>query len=453
MERPVNSNAAVLAALVFVLDIGAPRFASAQQEGSKAATAVSAPSPKPGAVISLDNLSGFSAVLPAAAAIAVQHGFKIRVAPTARLDWPGEFKDATEKYSGQVALNKDTLLSGYIAGMPFPIVSLDDPKAAIKIAYNWHMGPFMPDDFSLAPWGSFTYALSDSSNTFEHEESHDYVCSKLTFLRYAHRTEVDPRPTLGSNKDGVEWKSKCDDWTVDADGNFGAKGIWIRYLDPLKIDEFFYFTRRGGFRIGRQDSYDALDESCRTCHQPYWAYALPKTEQFTYRLLGTTRILACLTANEEPAGIVRGEQGMTFGEEPFQMRNAYILEMTPRIPGYEHLPEIVYIDTEAYVWLAAEFYDEHERTATALPLWRTKPSPAGGYHFDLAGEFYFPTGQLRSRHAHVDGAFPFVHHEDVTATAYFRTMAPARGEILQKINAGGFNPDTYQPSALNKPQR
>jgi len=373
----------------------------------------------------------------------------VRVVSAERLDWPGEFKDATEKYSSQVALDKNDFLTGYTAGMPFPIVNLDDPKAAVKIAYNWHMGPFMPDDFTLAPWGSFTYALSDSSNTFEHEETHDYVCSKFTFLRYAHRTEVDPRPSLGSNKDGVEWKSKCDDWTMDADGNFGAKGIWIRYLDPFKTDDFFYFTRRGGFRIGHQDSYDALDESCRTCHQPYWAYALPKNEQFTYRLLGTTRILASLTANEEPAGIVRGEKGMTFGEEPFQLRNAYILEMTPRIPGYEHLPEIVYIDTEAYVWLAAEFYDERERTATALPLWRTKPSPSGGYHFDLAGEFYFPTGQLRSRHMQVDGAFPFVHQEDVTATAYFRTMAPAHGDISQKINGGNLDADAFLPKALS----
>lgn len=279
------------------------------------------------------------------------------------------------------------------------------------------------------------------------------LCGKFTFLRYAHRTEIDPRPTLNANKDGVEWKSRCDDWTIDADGNAGARGIWIRYLDARKVDQFFYFSRRAGFRVGEQDSYDALDESCRTCHQPYWAYALPKTEQFTYRLLGTAPIMACLTASQEPAGIVRGEKGATFGGESFQLRNAYIIEMTPRIPGYEHLPEIVYIDTEAYVWLAAEFYDEHERTATAFPIWRTRPSSTGGYHFDLAGEFCFPTGELESRHLQIDSSFPYVHHEEVSSSAYFRAMAPAHGELFQKINGGDLDENLFQPKSLSGRQQ
>jgi Protein of unknown function (DUF1329) len=409
-------------------------------------------SPGPGTTIDADNLSNYRSFLPAAVELAIEHGFSVQVVPAKRLDRSGSFAEATEKYSPQVGLDKDDILIKYVAGMPFPIVSMEDPKAAIKIAYNWHMGPFMPDDFSLEPWGSFTYALSDSTNTFTHEDTHDYVCNKFMFLRYAHRTEIHPRPTLGANEDGVEWKSRCDNWTMDADGNAGAKGIWIRYLDPRKIDEFFYFSRRAG-RMGRMDSYDALDDSCRTCHQPYWAYALPKTEQFTYRLLGTVPLLACLTAGQEPAGILHGDKGATFGTEPFQLRNAYVLEMTPRIPGYEHLPEIVYIDTEAYIWLGAEFYDEHERTATAFPLWRSQPAPSGGYHFDLAGEFYFRTGELQSRHEQVNGRFPFVHEQDVTSSAYFRSMAPAHGNLSQKINIGDLSENRFLPKSLSGRER
>ena len=71
---------------------------------------------------------------------------------------PGGGGAETEKYSGQVGLDKDDYITNYIAGMPFPMVSTTDPKAAIKIAYNWHMGPFMPDDFSLEPWGSYAYS-------------------------------------------------------------------------------------------------------------------------------------------------------------------------------------------------------------------------------------------------------------------------------------------------------
>ena len=101
---------------------------------------------------------------------------------------------------------------------------------------------------------------------------------------------------------------------------------------------------------------EATTERCRACHQPYWAYAPPKTEDYSYRLLGTSLILACLTAERDPAGVVQRGQSFTFGDLPFQIRNAYILEMSPKVSGHEDVPTIVYIDNEAYVWLGAEFF-------------------------------------------------------------------------------------------------
>ena len=272
-------------------------------------------------------------MLPAAAQLAVMRGFTIKITPTERLDWPGGFTAATEKYSAQVGLDKSDAITNYVAGMPFPIFSAGDPKAAIKIAYNWHMGPFMPDDFELAPWGSYAYSSTGAANSFVPEEPNNYVCADFHFLRFAHRTEVDPRPTLGANPDGVEWKARCDDWTADADGHMGARGVWVRYVDPKKVDDFFYLTH--GTLTGGMQSYDALNETCRGCHQPYWAYALPKTEQFSYRLLGTVPMLACLTAEHVPAGLIQNDQTLSLDAEPFQLRQAYVIEMTSLIPDYD----------------------------------------------------------------------------------------------------------------------
>jgi hypothetical protein len=95
---------------------------------------------------------------------------------------------ATEQYSGQVRLDKDDYITNYITGMPFPTVSATDPKAAIKIAYNWHLGPFMPDDFSLEPWGSFAYATTGTPNSFIPDDQNSDVRSSFSFLRFAHRT-------------------------------------------------------------------------------------------------------------------------------------------------------------------------------------------------------------------------------------------------------------------------
>jgi hypothetical protein len=401
--------------------------------------------PAVGTTVDATNLSAYEKILPGAAQLAVMRGLTVKIISTERFDWPGSFTAATEKYSSQVGLDKSDAITNYTAGMPFPTFSPDDPKAAIKVAYNWHMGPFMPDDFTLAPWGSFAYSSTGAPNSFVAEEPNNYVCANFHFLRFAHRTEVEPRPTLGANPDGVEWKARCDDWTSDADGHMGARGIWIRYLDPRKVDYLYYLTH--GTLSGGMESYDAQNETCRGCHQPYWAYALPKTEQFSYRLLGTVRMLACLTAQHEPAGLVQKDKTLSLDAEPFQLRNAYVLEMTSLIPDYENLRTLVYIDTETYVWLSAEFFDGSERTAAAFPLWRTHPAAAGGYHFELAGELYFPTAQLQPHHVNVGGSFPFFKIDDAPKL-YLRSLAPAHGGFSQKINTGDVAAEIFDPGRL-----
>lgn len=137
MERPRILWPAAIATLItlstsFLITLRA----MAQQDGFPSSRKIDGPPPHPGVSIDADNVSSYSNYLPAAVAEAVRRGFKIQVIPSQRLDWSGSFKDATEKYSGQVALDKDDILVEYVAGMPFPIVSTSDPKAAIKIAYN-----------------------------------------------------------------------------------------------------------------------------------------------------------------------------------------------------------------------------------------------------------------------------------------------------------------------------
>ncbi len=399
---------------------------SAAHDAGAGASSVSAP----GTIITSDNASAYANNLPAAAALALQHGFKIQMVPTDKLQWSAGFERATEKYSPQVGLDKDDYIINYVAGMPFPLIDTNDPKAAVKIAYNWHMGPVLPDDFSLSPWSSNGY-LADQHDPTRLQQSDDFdsVCDKFDFLRYAHRTEVDPRPTLGSNSTGVEWKAKCNQWTTISVGTSSGEGagIWIRYLDPRAHDEFYGFSQESR-RIRRIEiTQEYPNNACRQCHQPYWAYALPKTEIYTYRLLGTASILACMNASDEPAGITTSASGYRLTQEPFQMRRAYILEMTPT---QNNLSErtLIFIDSEIYVWLAAEFYEGAERVATTIPLWRQHPSPEGGNLFDLAGSFYFP----------------------VKHPGFVRSVVPAHTSFTQKINAGEASERDFLPQMMGR---
>lgn len=389
----------------------------------------------PGAIIDARNAAAYERFLPQAAKFAVEHGFRIRIAPSEHLDWSAGFERATEKYSPQVRLDAQDQMVNYVAGLPFPLIDVSDPKAAVKIAYNWHMGPFMPDDFSLAPWSSHGY--SAAGGMVQPQGAMDYACDEFLFLRYAHRTEVEPRPTLGDNPQGVEWKARCTHWVENAfqtDTGEGA-GIWIRFLDPHHPDEFYGLS--GVSRRVRRSAVTLSypNEGCRGCHQPYWAYALPKTENYSYRLLGTISLLACLTANEEPAGLRQAAEGLAMGEEPFEMRDAYMLEMAPQDPA-QNLRTLVFIDGEIYVWLAAEFFENGQLRATAVPLWRKIPSPEGGNLFHLAGNFYVPAGRAD----------------------FFRSLVPPRpntgteagATVVEKINSGEVSQAPFNPNAMSR---
>jgi len=432
-----EANAVRIVSTIALATLVAAGALDALAQGNAVPTASASPSAlAPGTTIDSSNAARYSQYLPAAAQAAVQHGLRIQIVPTKRLDWSAGFTQATEKYSSQVGLDKDDYITNYVAGAPFPTVDLTDPKAAVKIAYNWHMGPFMPDDFSLAPWGSYAYL--EQSGSIQPQEDHNYECDQFNFLRFAHRTEIDPRPTIGSNSQGFDWKARCNEWVGTSLGDAGeGSGIWVRYLDPRRSDEFYGFNSETR-RVRRSaTSFQAVTEGCRSCHQPYWAYALPKTEEYSYRIIGTTALAACLTANEEPAGLQAGERALSMREEPFELRNAYILEMRPKASDAGNLRTLVFIDTEAYVWIAAEFFDGNERTAAAIPLWRSRPSPAGGNLFDLAGEFYVPYRQPAMA-------------TTPNAPWFFRTLMPAHGDFTQKIDTGDVSEAMFNPQSLSR---
>src|SRR5713226_9749132 len=80
----------------------------------------------------------------------VVRGMQLKVVPTQRIDWPPPYKEATEKYSSQVRLSKDgRTVVGYVAGEPFPLVDVNDPDIATKIAWNNVFRPIFTDDYDL----------------------------------------------------------------------------------------------------------------------------------------------------------------------------------------------------------------------------------------------------------------------------------------------------------------
>src|SRR5271166_3441228 len=74
------------------------------------ATSASAASPQglaPGTIINVENAERYANFIPAATMLAIQHGLRLEVAPTQRMQWSRGFEVATEKYSAQVGLDQD----------------------------------------------------------------------------------------------------------------------------------------------------------------------------------------------------------------------------------------------------------------------------------------------------------------------------------------------------------
>src|ERR1700687_2872236 len=121
----------------------------AVSSGAQAASLAEGPPLRPGTVIDRNNVNKFAEALSPAMSYAISHGLSVKVAPTQRVEWPAPYQQATEKYSTQVSLDENDSLKNYVAGLPFPSIDPADPKAPVKIAYNWRWGPFIPEQVSF----------------------------------------------------------------------------------------------------------------------------------------------------------------------------------------------------------------------------------------------------------------------------------------------------------------
>jgi len=110
---------------------------------------------------------------------------------------------------------------------------------------------------------------------------------------------------------------------------------------------------------------------------------------------------------------------------PFEVRTAYVLEAVPLWPhiskfggiiSIDLLRATVYLDSETYVLLGAEF-QWFDLTDASVPLWSRRAAAGGGEQLMLSNEFYVPgdrpeffmslnlgPGMQRLNAGHLDGS-------------------------------------------------
>src|SRR5271163_4338802 len=143
---------------------------------------------EPGASITKANAARVAGLVSPGNYVLVSQGMEMKIVPPKDYNWPAPFRVSTEQNSSQVRLGPHGELTNYIAGLPFPILDVNDPEIAQKIMWNFQFGPAYSDDLDSRDTEIQNFAAG-GGNPFA-----VYPIGHLAVYRNLGREEVAPAP-------------------------------------------------------------------------------------------------------------------------------------------------------------------------------------------------------------------------------------------------------------------
>ena len=336
---------------------------------------------KPGDLITAENANKVKDLVSPGVYYKVMHNMTMKIVPTQRVDWPPPYKDATEKYSGQVRLSPDhRTVVGYVAGQPFPLIDANDPDVATKIAWNNVFRPITGDDYDLRFYDCDTTYTANKAQT-----------SQVEYLQIGHyagyslvgRTEVEPLPIDPDfKKTGRYWLFGLYPVLAPAEAR-GVGFLRYRYADPKRGDDTWTYNNQAR-RVRRVSEAMLSSATGAFSWDPdHYSGFNAKVEQYNYRFLGEKEMLASVHAQYSPEKRCATDNGASACPEAWEMRHMYILEATPRREigqAKEALDSktVIYSDSEVAFSPYIDTYDQQGRLWRAHIYWlanRDRPVP------------------------------------------------------------------------------
>jgi hypothetical protein len=314
---------------------------------------------KPGEMITADTAARVKDAVSPGIYLRVQGGMEMKIVPTARVDWPPPYKDATEKYSAQVRLSKDHRSTvGYVAGQPFPLIDPNDPDVGIKIAWNNVFRPITSDDYDLRFFECSAHYISRGKGTSL--EIDDTQVGHYAGYSEVGRTEVEPMPVDPDFKiTGRLWLFAL--YPVIAPATQRGNGIVrFRYADPKRGDDSWSYTP-GARRVRRLNEAVLSDATGVSAWNPdHYSGFNPKTEAYDYKFLGEKQMLACVHAEHSPEIPCLTDGKASACPEAWEYRHMYVLEAKPRYGIVNTLQgrNMLYMDSEVWFEPYVDTYDQ-----------------------------------------------------------------------------------------------
>jgi len=304
-----------------------------------------------GDVITDKNVDKYTQVLSPGLEWAVRYGWRIKVGAPRHIQMLRAYREATEKYMGQVKLSPDGLrVINWTAGQPFPNIDLNDPQVALKIMWNYSYGFAATDDLDAENFDADTGSIGNHHGMTV--ERH-YLIDNIRRLLYNGRLYVDPKPEL-PNPDDVRYKESLHPIREPFDLK-GVGGTFYRYNEPNRQDDSWLYLPqlRRVRRLSTAQRSDALFGQDSDVDS-YYGYS-GQIAWMDWKFLGERTILAAMHGTHVPVKWQEPEDWAF--DDVWEPRRVYVVEGTSKLPQYAYGKRVIFIDKEGWVVTHSDIYD------------------------------------------------------------------------------------------------
>ncbi len=290
----------------------------------------------------------------------VRHGWPVTITGTKRIEWPKAYKEATEKYAGQVTLAADGLtLKNYVAGLPFPNLDPKDPQVATKIMWNYEYKFLHTDDVDLRNFDADTGTVADHGPMVV--ERH-FLLDHFRRLAWNGRLYVDPKPEK-PNPNGYRGQQGLYPILEPFDLK-GVGALGNRYIDPGKQDDAWLYlpSLRRVRRLSTAQRSDALFGQ-DTDVDSYFGYS-GHIAWMDWKYLGERDLIGCFHGEHFP---VRWHEKVDWAfDDVWEKRRVYVVEGVSKLPQYAFGKRVIFIDKESWLVPYSDIYD---RSGELWKIW------------------------------------------------------------------------------------
>jgi hypothetical protein len=265
---------------------------------------------------------------------------------------PPPYREATEKYAGQVTLSPDgTSLINHIAGKPFPTIDSNDPWIATKLMFNFGAAIAI-DDSDTRNFDCDTGQVGHDGSPLKVEKH--FLIDHIRRLFFRERLVVDPKPEM-PNRDRARFKEALYPLIEPFDLK-GTGFTFTRYIENTRQDDTWLYLPqlRRVRRLSSAQRSDALfgqdtDADSFEGYQGNIAW-------MTWKLIGEQKVLGTMHAESLP--VVWGKpSGDVLHDDVWEPRDVWILEGVSKLPQYAYSKRVIFLDKEVFRVPFTDMYD------------------------------------------------------------------------------------------------